>query len=87
MLENNKNYILKNFEWISDIVNTPSEDNEQIEYEVEAKPGKLPTICISSDNKRIYLHSKYNPTEEAKRIIDHLENIDSYDYEIGRAHV
>jgi len=80
MLENNRNFILKNYEWILDVVDTPAKDNHNMRYEVEMKPGKLPTICASSDNKRVYLHSKYNPLEEAKRIIDHLENIDSYDY-------
>lgn len=80
MLENNKNYLSKNFSWILDVLNTSDKFDHCAEYEVEIKPGKLPTICTSIENKKVYLHSKYNPLEEAKRIIDHLENIDSYDY-------
>lgn len=46
---------------------------------ISSKVG-LPTLQVQKDNGLILLHSKYNPIQEAKRILDSLQDIDKYEH-------
>jgi hypothetical protein len=48
--------------------------DEQSEYPVEASRCGLPTVAVrTADGRRVYLHSRYQPLEEAQRLIDPIE--------------
>jgi len=78
MLANNEQLIKRKCKGILDILNTVDESKAPGEIAVEKRPGREPTICFKNAGKIMYLHSKYNPREEAERIIGRIENIDSY---------
>lgn len=80
MLSNNERLINIKCKWILDKLNSVSKSSIFYKINVEKNPGKAPTIFLAEAYKKIYLHSKYNPYEEAKRFIDHFENISGYDY-------
>jgi hypothetical protein len=48
--------------------------DEQGEYPVEPSRSGHPTLAVQTpDGRRVYLHSRYNPLEEAQRLIDPIE--------------
>lgn len=82
MFANNKQLINRKCKWILDRLDSNNENNSCSEVVVENNTGKAPTIYVVSAGKKVYLHSRYNPYEEAKRIIDHIEIIGNYNYVI-----
>ena len=47
---------------------------EQDEYPVEPSKSGPPTVAVRTpDGRRVYLHSRYQPLEEAQRLIDPIE--------------
>lgn len=44
--------------------------------EIEETRNGSNTISIAKENKKVYLHSKYNPLREAETIVAALENVD-----------
>jgi len=80
MLASNEQFIKRKCTWIVEKINCADKNESNIEIVVEKNPSRAPTIFAASPDKKIYLHSRYNPEEEAKRIIDHLEGIANYDY-------
>lgn len=47
---------------------------------VEKTKTDFPTLKIQKDEKKLYLHSKYDPHMEAQRLVEKLQNIDNYDH-------
>ncbi len=80
MLANNEQLINRKYKGILDILNTVDESKAPGEIAVEKRPDREPTICFKNAGKIIYLHSRYNPREEAERIIGRFEDIGSYDH-------
>ncbi|NLK33924.1 MAG: motility associated factor glycosyltransferase family protein [Gracilibacteraceae bacterium] len=80
MLPNNEQLIKRKYKWIFDILNTVNESKAPGEIAVEKRPGREPTICFKNSGKMLYLHSRYNPREEAERIISRFEYISDYDH-------
>ena len=80
MLPNNEQLIKRKYKWIFDILNTVNENKAPGEITVEKRPGREPTICFKNSGKMLYLHSRYNPREEAERIISRFEDISDYDH-------
>ena len=78
MLPDNEQLIKRKCKGILEILNTVGENKAPEEVAVEKLPGREPTICIKNGVKTLYLHSRYNPREEAERIIGRIENIGSY---------
>ncbi|MEA4846566.1 MAG: 6-hydroxymethylpterin diphosphokinase MptE-like protein [Clostridiaceae bacterium] len=80
MLLNNEQLIKRKCKWILDKMNSADDHRINGEIEVEKNTGRAPTIYVKDAGKKIYLHSKYDPYEEAKRIIGHIENIGNYEH-------
>lgn len=80
MLANNKRLIEKNFKSILDKINYTDESKTCSDIVFEKNSGMVPTVFIKEVNRKVYLHSKYNPYKEAERIIEHIESIGNYDY-------
>jgi len=78
MLANNEQLIKRKCKGVLEILNTVDESKSYGEITVEKLPGREPTICFKNAGKILYLHSRYNPREEAERIIGRIENIGSY---------
>ena len=43
--------------------------------EIEETRNEDKTLCITKDDKKIYLHSKYSPTREAKTIVESIDDV------------
>jgi len=56
--------------------------DEDLEFELEVIDSKIgqPTLQIIKDGRPLFLHSKYDPIQEAERIIENLSDIDQYDH-------
>lgn len=42
--------------------------------------NQMPTLQFIKDGRSMYLHSRYNPAQEAEKIINNLVDIDQYNY-------
>lgn len=80
MLINNEQLIKRKYNWVLDKINAVDDNKAFSNIVVEKNTGRAPTVFIADADKKLYLHSKYNPYEEAKRIIDNLDNIGNYGY-------
>lgn len=78
MILNENLHILKSTysDMLSSLISFEDVKNKKLTNVEEAKNGEL-TLSIKKDDKKTYLHSKYNPIREAKTIIESIENMDS----------
>ncbi|MCJ8007602.1 motility associated factor glycosyltransferase family protein [Lederbergia wuyishanensis] len=80
ILINNRNYLrLQN----RPLLNKMNEIEEQLDEQkvtVETSRKEVFTLKINVEGKMQYVHSKYDPIAEAKRLIDQLQDIESYDH-------
>jgi len=47
-------------------------------YQVHPSKSSAPTLTVACNGQEIYLHSKYDPVNEAKQFIEQFEDIDRY---------
>lgn len=49
---------------------------------IKVTPAKngLPTMSIEVNGQEIYMNSKYNPLQEAERLVEQIKDVDSYDH-------
>jgi Uncharacterized protein conserved in bacteria len=73
MLADNVLLMKKNYPELYQFLVDEKAKNNQNEYLVEETKNKSITIKYENSNQVIYLHSKYNPQQEATVIIDQLE--------------
>jgi hypothetical protein len=54
-------------------------ENDRLIKKVETKSGHV-TIQVEKNGKPLYIHSKYDPLQEAERIVDQYKDVDSYQH-------
>ncbi|MDQ0156915.1 motility associated factor glycosyltransferase family protein [Robertmurraya andreesenii] len=78
MLKENADFIKKIDPKLFEQLNKEGIEEEKVKV-IETKQG-LPTLQIVNDRRPMLIHSKYNPSQEADRIIEQLGNIEEYDH-------
>lgn len=78
MLKKNLNFLKKYDPELLDTIQKEGEPENKIEI-LESKQGS-PTLQALIGERPMFLHSKYDPTQEAERIVDSLNDIEEYDH-------
>lgn len=80
ILINNRNYLrLGNRKLLNQLNELESHIDEK-RVAIEPSNKKYPTLKIRIGDKFQYIHSKYDPVNESKRILEQQKNIDLYDH-------
>ncbi|MFD1736792.1 6-hydroxymethylpterin diphosphokinase MptE-like protein [Bacillus salitolerans] len=72
--EKNRKYLKQRFPQVGYLFENRSMRKKNTNIEITETKIGVPTILVSEDHNDIYLHSKYDPISEAKKIIDLNEN-------------
>ncbi|MEK3911934.1 6-hydroxymethylpterin diphosphokinase MptE-like protein [Paenibacillus sp. FSL H7-0331] len=81
ILIDNVAFLKKRYPSILTFFNAVQDQINAENYEVAAGKSGLPYLKITKDNKENYIHSKYNPVEEAERWVQQYEeDIANYDH-------
>jgi len=77
-LIDNINFIREKLPLVWQEFDTQRADRGEIKT-TQAKNG-LPTLYVEVDGREVFLHSKYNPLQEAERLVDRFENVEEYEH-------
>ncbi|WP_182199660.1 motility associated factor glycosyltransferase family protein [Paraliobacillus salinarum] len=78
MLIENKNFLrIKHRDLLNELKSTPRDTNISV---IEKSKNGLPTIKTEIDSQYKYIHSKYDPSAEADRLVDYFECEESRDH-------
>ncbi len=77
-LINNINFLRENFKSIYDKHKNYNEDSEQLNLCLENSVDNNITLLVENNSNYMSIHSRYNPTEEAKLILKEYENVLPY---------
>lgn len=81
ILIDNVAFLKKRYPSILTFFNAVQDQINAENYDVAAGKSGLPYLKITKDNKESYIHSKYNPVEEAERwVMQYEEDIQNYDH-------
>lgn len=80
MLTDNRNYLRTYYRVLVDqLITLEQATNEKSVVVEQAKTG-VPTLKMTVNNKKQYVHSKYDPEKEAQRLVDELQNMEQYEH-------
>ncbi|MFC5466265.1 motility associated factor glycosyltransferase family protein [Lederbergia graminis] len=80
ILISNRNYLRINNRTLLNQLNELEDKSLKENVVIEASKSKELTLKININNKYVYIHSKYDPLTEAKRIVEQQNEIDAYDH-------
>lgn len=72
MLADNIIYLKKNHPVLYEILNRREENQREPKVSLEDTKNNQKTLRIEKDDKKLYIHSKYDPEKEAELVIDKL---------------
>lgn len=76
ILIDNLNILKSSYPNIWNEIKQFEDEENKILTEIEETRNGNKTLSIAKDDKKIYLHSKYNPLKEAETIVDSFDDID-----------
>ncbi|MCM3124126.1 MULTISPECIES: 6-hydroxymethylpterin diphosphokinase MptE-like protein [unclassified Mesobacillus] len=78
ILIENRNFLRKNNPALLEKISNIEESGKESLVTVEAGKNNAKTIKVNVDGKIQYIHSKYDPETEAKRLVDKLGGMEKY---------
>ncbi|WP_419875568.1 motility associated factor glycosyltransferase family protein [Candidatus Pristimantibacillus sp. PTI5] len=78
ILADNVLFLKNRFAQVWSQLETLKEQTVDAAYEILPSKSAEPTVVIENQGKSLYLHSKYNPIEEARQFIQQFDNIEQY---------
>jgi hypothetical protein len=81
ILVDNINFLKKRFPNVWNYYKAVEDQVDVTQYEVTPSKSGVPYVKVTMDNKETYIHSKYNPIEEAERWVNKYEDdMEQYDH-------
>ncbi|HYH02267.1 MAG TPA: 6-hydroxymethylpterin diphosphokinase MptE-like protein, partial [Bacillota bacterium] len=79
ILIENINILTERFPRVWQQLKALSDSTETLEkYQVVESKSKLPTLVVEQDGQKYYIHSKYNPAEEAQKFVTQFQTGKTY---------
>ncbi|SFC24133.1 Uncharacterized conserved protein [Bacillus sp. OV322] len=79
MLIENRNYLRLHHRMLLEQINNNIEEGKEVIIEPSKNGSPTMKICLNNNNHN-YIHSRYNPENEAIKMIDQLEGLDEYNH-------
>ena len=76
----NINILNERFPILRKILKEYEEEQHKSRFLIEIAKNGLPTVSMEHADKRVYLHSKYDPVQEAERLVDQLQDVRDYQH-------
>lgn len=81
LLAENQRFLQSHYPSIWQLWNQIQHEQVWSQYEIIPSHAGLPTIQVHVDGRPLYLHSKYNPEQEAERLVQQLKDkIEQHDH-------
>jgi hypothetical protein len=85
----NSAMLREKFERVWESLNKAAE-NADPNVKIENTRNNMLTLCVENSGNKLYIHSKYNPLNEAEMFVNQFKDVDKYDhvifYGIGMAY-
>src|SRR5690554_1945638 len=78
ILIDNVNFLTEKFPRVWKVFKDKEEELEKQPVFVETAKNGDPTLKVTRDGREFYLHSKYNPRQEAEKFIARFQDVDQY---------